>query len=93
MQLVILALIRGKPRHGYEIIKALEERSKGFYVPSPGVVYPSLTFLEEAGYTVVEAEGSRKLYSLTEAGRSYLAQHSEAADAILSEIERVGLRV
>jgi predicted O-methyltransferase YrrM/DNA-binding PadR family transcriptional regulator len=93
LQLVILALIHDKPRHGYEIIKALEERSKGFYVPSPGVVYPSLTYLEEAGYTAFDVEGSRKLYRLTEAGRSYFAQHSDTAAAILSEIERVGLKM
>jgi DNA-binding PadR family transcriptional regulator len=90
---VILALIQEKPRHGYEIIKALEELSRGFYVPSPGIVYPSLTYLEEAGYAAVEAEGARKLYRLTEAGGSYLAGHREIADAILSQIENAGLKM
>ncbi len=90
LQLVILALISEKPRHGYEIIKALEELSAGFYVPSPGVVYPSLSYLEDAGYVAVEAEGSRKLHRLTESGGSYLAEHRETADAMLSQIEKAG---
>src|ERR1700687_5465115 len=93
LQLLILGLLAEKPRHGYEIIKALEERSKGFYVPSPGVVYPSLTYLEEVGHAAVEVEGSRKLHRLTEAGASHLAQHREAVDSILSQIERVGLKM
>src|SRR5512144_1736182 len=54
LQLVILALLEEKPRHGYEIIKALEERSGGFYSPSPGTIYPALTYLEELGYASVE---------------------------------------
>src|SRR5271156_3276593 len=72
LQLVILALLAEKPRHGYELIKALEERSGGFYIPSPGMIYPALTYLEEIGYATVEAEGTRKLYQITESGRKYL---------------------
>src|SRR5581483_12085504 len=69
LQLVILALLKEKARHGYEIIKALEERSGGFYVPSPGMVYPALTFLEETGAAIVfESEGSKKLYRITPEG-------------------------
>ena len=68
LQLVILALLEERPRHGYEIIKALEDTSKGFYAPSPGMVYPALTYLEEVGYATVEAEGSKKLYRITDAG-------------------------
>jgi DNA-binding PadR family transcriptional regulator len=93
LQLVILTLIQEKPRHGYEIIKALEDRSRGFYVPSPGIVYPSLTYLEEAGHATVEAEGARKLYRPTETGSAYLAEHREIADAILSQIENAGLKM
>src|SRR5215469_10345922 len=58
LQLVILALLKERPRHGYEIIKALEERSAGFYVPSPGMVYPALTYLEEVGQAIVESDGT-----------------------------------
>ena len=50
LQLVVLHLISQRPRHGYEIIKAIEELSFGFYAPSPGVIYPALTYLEELGY-------------------------------------------
>ena len=61
LQLVILALLADKPSHGYELIKMLEERSSGFYAPSPGMVYPALTYLEEIGYATVAAEGVKKL--------------------------------
>jgi DNA-binding PadR family transcriptional regulator len=93
LQLLILALLADKPRHGYEIIKALDERSKGFYVPSPGMVYPALTYLEEIGHTVVEADGSRKLYHVTDAGREYLDQNRAKADSLFAQFERVGERM
>src|SRR6204780_1147689 len=69
LQLLILKLLDEKSRYGYEIIKELDERSKGFYVPSPGMVYPALTNLEKIGDATVAAEGPRKLYSITDAGR------------------------
>src|SRR5208337_3692311 len=78
-----------KPRHGYEIIKALDERSKGFYVPSPGMVYPALTYLEEIGHATIEAEGTRKLHHITDAGRKYLNQNRSAAEALLGQFARV----
>jgi len=93
LQLVILALISEKPRHGYEIIKALDDLSHGFYVPSPGIIYPSLTYLEEAGHAVVEVEGARKLYRVTAAGRSHLVEHRDIADATIAQIERAGLKM
>jgi DNA-binding PadR family transcriptional regulator len=93
LQLLILALLADKPRHGYEIIKALDDRSKGFYVPSPGMVYPALTYLEEIGHAVIEADGVRKLYHITQPGRDYLEEHRTQADAILAQFERVGERM
>ena len=93
LQLVILALLAEGPRHGYEIIKALEERSAGFYAPSPGMVYPALTYLHEIGHASVAAEGARKLYSITEDGRAYLAEHRETVDAMLDELARVGAKM
>src|SRR5208282_2720120 len=93
LQLLILELLAEKPRHGYEIIKALEERSKGFYVPSPGMVYPALTYLEEIGHATVETEGARKLYHLTDPGRAYLEEHREEADALFAQFTRVGERL
>src|SRR6201986_4048511 len=79
LQLLILKLLDEKPRYGYEIIKELDERSKGFYVPSPGMVYPALTYLEEIGHATVAADGARKLYNITEAGQEHLAKHLAAA--------------
>jgi DNA-binding PadR family transcriptional regulator len=93
LQLLILGLLADKPRHGYEIIKALDERSKGFYAPSPGMVYPALTYLEEIGHATVEAEGTRKLYHITDLGRAHLEEHRAATDALFAQFSRVGERM
>jgi DNA-binding PadR family transcriptional regulator len=93
LQIVLLALLATQPSHGYELIKALDERSGGFYNPSPGMIYPALTYLEEVGYASVEADGAKKLYSITEAGREYLHKHQQTADAILSQLEHIGARM
>lgn len=90
LRLVVLALLSEQPRHGYDIIKALEERSHGAYSPSPGVVYPTLTYLEEAGYATAEAEGNKKVYAITDAGRDHLAGNRESADMILSAMQQYG---
>jgi DNA-binding PadR family transcriptional regulator len=93
LQLLILKLLDEKSRYGYEIIKELDERSKGFYVPSPGMVYPALTYLEEIGHATVTAEGARKLYSITDPGKEHLAKNSAAAEALLTQFGRVGERM
>jgi DNA-binding PadR family transcriptional regulator len=93
LRLIILALLNEKPRHGYEIIKALEDHSSGMYVPSPGMVYPALTYLEEMGHAAVEADGSKKLYRITEAGAAYLAEHRRGADETLEGLARYGRRM
>jgi DNA-binding PadR family transcriptional regulator len=93
LQLLILGLLADKPRHGYEIIKALDERSKGFYAPSPGMVYPALTYLEEIGYATVEVQAARKLYHITELGREHLEEHRARTDALLAQFSRVGERM
>ena len=93
LQLLILALLAEKPRHGYEIIRALDERSKGFYVPSPGMVYPALTYLEEIGHATVEADGARKRYHITGVGMEYLESNRGRADALLGQFSRVGERM
>jgi DNA-binding PadR family transcriptional regulator len=93
LQLLILKLLAEKPRHGYEIIKELDERSKGFYVPSPGMVYPALTYLEEIGHATVAVHGARKLYSITEPGKEHLTENSAAAEALLTQFGRVGDRM
>ena len=90
LRLVVLSLLAEQPRHGYDIIKALEERSQGAYSPSPGVVYPTLTYLDEAGFVTASAEGNKKVYAITDDGRSYLAEHRDAADGVLAAIAAVG---
>jgi len=93
LQLLILGLLADKPRHGYGIIKALDERSQGYYVPSPGMVYPALTHLEELGRATVEADGTRKLYRITETGRQHLDEHRAFADALFAQFGRVAQRM
>ncbi|MDR5799787.1 PadR family transcriptional regulator [Caballeronia sp. LZ001] len=86
LQLLLLAMLAEAPRHGYELIKALEDRSNGFYAPSPGMVYPALTYLEEIGYATVEVEGNRKRYALSDAGRDYLEANRERIDLMLAKL-------
>jgi DNA-binding PadR family transcriptional regulator len=93
LRLVALYLIEQQPRHGYDLIKAIEEKSKGFYSPSPGVVYPALTFLEEAGYVTASAEGNKKLYTITDEGRAHLADNREAIQSTLDFLEKAGERM
>ena len=93
LRLVLLTLLAERPSYGYELIKALEDRSGGFYSPSPGMVYPALTWLEEVGYASVTTEGAKKLYAITDSGREYLAQHQAAADSILSQLEHIARRL
>ncbi|MEW6632606.1 MAG: PadR family transcriptional regulator [Pseudomonadota bacterium] len=93
LKLITLSLLAEAPRHGYDIIKALEERTSGIYSPSPGVVYPTLTFLEEAGYAVSASEGNKKVFSITEAGRDHLADNREMIDSVLDHLERFGRKM
>lgn len=87
LKLVILALLAEQPRHGYEIIKAIEERLGGTYAPSAGAVYPSLTLLEELGYARVEKEeGSKKRYAATAEGEVYLAQNRASVEALFQRM-------
>ncbi|MGH6673158.1 MAG: PadR family transcriptional regulator [Xanthobacteraceae bacterium] len=93
LRLVALALIAEAPRHGYEIIKLLEEKTADWYSPSPGIVYPTLTYLEEAGYVTASTEGSKKLYTITEEGRAYLESNRDLVDVILDRLATLGERV
>lgn len=93
LQLVLLALLADQPAHGYELIRLLEEKSGGFYAPSPGMVYPALTYLEEIDHTSVTQQGNRKLYSLTDEGRNFLEKNREQADTILEVLARIGSRM
>ncbi len=87
LRLVILNLIAEKPRHGYEIIKAIEDQAGGAYSPSPGVIYPTLTLLEELGYVVVTpGDGGRKSHDITDAGRLFLAANKPAVEALIARM-------
>jgi DNA-binding PadR family transcriptional regulator len=93
LRLLALALIAEQPRHGYEIIKVLEEKTEGWYAPSPGIVYPTLTYLEEAGYVTAQADGAKRLYSITAEGRAYLESNRAFVDAVLERLDAVGERM
>ena len=83
LRFVILKLIGEAPSHGYEIIKAIEDKVGGAYSPSPGVIYPTLTLLEELGYVTVEsAEGGKRLYRITEAGQAALEEKKAVVEGI-----------
>jgi len=93
LQLLILALLAEQARHGYDLIKEIEQRSKGYYVPSPGMVYPALSYLEDAGYASVEAEGSKKLYTISVAGMAFLDEQRAAVDALWQQLAWLGERM
>jgi DNA-binding PadR family transcriptional regulator len=87
LRFVLLALIEEQPRHGYELIKALEERTGGAYRPSPGVVYPTLSLLEDEGFIRPAAgETARKLYEITESGREAMSQNRASVDAVFARM-------
>lgn len=88
LKLLLLALIEQQPRHGYELIRIIEDMFHGQYSPSPGAIYPTLTMLEELGYAEVTSEqGGRKLYAITAAGRAYLDENRDAVDAVTARTE------
>jgi DNA-binding PadR family transcriptional regulator len=80
LKYVILNLLKDKPRHGYDIIRELEELSYGFYKPSPGVIYPTLQMLEEMGYASSTEQEGKRVYSIAEEGRRFLENQSDIAD-------------
>lgn len=88
LKLVILSLLAEKPRHGYEIIKELEDRVGGAYSPSPGTVYPTLTLLEDLGYARAQTEeGNRKVYEITDEGRRHLEENRSIVDDIFGRVD------
>jgi DNA-binding PadR family transcriptional regulator len=88
LRFVVLKLIADKPSHGYELIKAVETAAAGAYSPSPGVIYPTLTLLEELGHVSgADAGGGRKLYTVTDQGLAFLTDNGAA---VLGLFERMG---
>lgn len=91
LKFVILNLLAEKPRHGYEIIKELEERFGGTYSPSPGTVYPTLSLLEDLGYARAQTEeGNRKVFEITDEGRKYLEENRSTIDDIFDRVDDFG---
>jgi DNA-binding PadR family transcriptional regulator len=93
LQLIILALLSDNPSHGYDIIKQIEQHSSGIYSPSPGMVYPALTYLEETGYAASESEGAKKLYRITESGTKYLNENRAEVEETLDQLARFGKKL
>jgi DNA-binding PadR family transcriptional regulator len=90
LRYVVLALIAEKPRYGYEVIKAIEEKLGGAYAPSPGVVYPTLTMLEELGFaTQTAGDGPKKLYTITPEGEACLAENRGTVDGLFARMSEV----
>lgn len=88
LRLVILALIAEKPRHGYDLIRAIEDKFGGAYAPSPGAVYPTLTMLEEQDYIRAETpEGTKKLYKVTSEGEAFLAENRDTVDGVMARMD------
>lgn len=93
LRLVVLGLIAEEPRHGYDIIKALEAKFQGAYSPSPGAIYPMLQMLEEADLVVSAADGNKRLFSITEQGRAYLAENAAELERINAQIAQAAGRM
>lgn len=87
MRWLLLSLIAQKPSHGYELIKAIETRMAGVYAPSPGVIYPSLSLLEDMGAVSISIEGGKKLYAITEEGQRLLEENAEVLGRIDARME------
>src|SRR5260370_12441967 len=86
MKYVILKLLKDKPRHGYEVMKELEEQLKGCYSPSPGTVYPTLQWLEDEGLVEATEVGGKKVYAITAAGRTFLEEHHDVVEDIFERV-------
>jgi DNA-binding PadR family transcriptional regulator len=90
LRLVLLKLIADQPRHGYDLIRDIEERTGGAYAPSAGVIYPTLTMLDDMGLIEAVSEGSRKEYAATAAGREHLAERADEVEALFERLEALG---
>ncbi len=91
LRLVLLRLIADEPRHGYDVIRAIEAMTVGAYAPSPGVVYPTLTLLAEMGQIDEQAsDGAKKRFAVTEAGRMFLAENAGQVGALMDRLRQLG---
>jgi DNA-binding PadR family transcriptional regulator len=83
---LILDLLRDKPRYGYELIRELEEQFNGLYSPSPGIVYPTLQYLEDMGYVTSKEQDGKKVYTITDEGLKFLEDQSQTVNDIKSHM-------
>jgi DNA-binding PadR family transcriptional regulator len=90
IKLVVLTLLAEQPSYGYQLIKAMEERLSGGYAPSPGVIYPTLTMLEEEGLAVSTSENNKKVYSLTPQGTEFLEANKQRVTELFDRLEEAG---
>ena len=90
LRLILLKLIEEQPRHGYDLIREIEERSGGAYAPSPGVIYPTLTLLDDMGQVEAKADGTRKAFAITEAGSAELKEKAEEVEALFQRLAELG---
>jgi DNA-binding PadR family transcriptional regulator len=88
LKFVILRLVSRQPMHGYDVMKALEEESGGYYKPSPGSVYPTLQMLEDEGFLTVEEKDGKKIYSITDEGLAYLDENEDLVDDVFERVEQ-----
>jgi len=93
LQLMLLALIAEQPSHGYELIRALEARSNGFYVPSPGMMYPALACMEDLGWVTIQLEGTRKRYALSDEGRAHLDANRVHVDMLFARLKEAAQKM
>jgi DNA-binding PadR family transcriptional regulator len=91
LRLVLLKLIADEPRHGYDLIRQVEELTGGAYAPSPGVVYPTITLLDDMGLIEAQqSEGAKKLFAVTEAGTAELEANAEQVAALIARLSAIG---
>ena len=91
LRLILLKLIEETPRHGYDLIREIEERTGGAYAPSPGVVYPTLTMLSDMGLIEEQqAEGAKKVFGITTAGQAHLTEREEEVEALFARLADIG---
>lgn len=91
LKLVLLHLISENPRHGYDLIREIEDRTGGAYAPSPGVIYPTLTLLEDMGLIEEQqSEGAKKLFAITDAGKAHLTERAEEVTGLMARLDQIG---
>lgn len=90
LRYIVLQMIAEQPRHGYEIIKDIEQRTGGGYAPSPGVIYPLLSMLEDLGHVVVTQDSNKKLHTITPEGQAFLDENRGFVKAIFARMSRSG---